>query len=255
MTIQKMITVTIKKNKTNENSDITPNKDNILQEKLRQIIGLLNHLAIHTRPDILFSVTYLATRITTAKENDIDMGKNIVRYVKGTKSLGLNFSSTTTLQLFGYADASYLTHVDGKSHSGIAFSLGRDTACFYFKSNKQRLVTRSSAEAELYALDLCVIDVIWFRNVLKFLGAEQLQPTIIHEDNQSTMLLATGKTKQRESSKHLRMRYFFCKEAIASGQVALEYLTTTNQPADILTKHIASTKDFYKLRSMIMNFT
>ena len=92
-----------KKNKTNENSDITPNNDNILQEKLRQIIGLLNHLAIHTRPDILFSVTYLATRITTAKENDIDMGKNIVRYVKGTKSLGLNFSSTTTLQLFGYA--------------------------------------------------------------------------------------------------------------------------------------------------------
>ena len=92
-----------KKYKTNENSDITLNNDNILQEKLRQIIGLLNHLAIHTRPDILFSVTYLATRITTAKENDIDMGKNIVRYVKGTKSLGLNFSSTTTLQLFGYA--------------------------------------------------------------------------------------------------------------------------------------------------------
>ena len=73
MTIQKMITVTIKKNKTNENSDITPNNDNILQEKLRQIIGLLNHLAIHTRPEILFSVTYLATRITTAKENDIDI--------------------------------------------------------------------------------------------------------------------------------------------------------------------------------------
>ena len=38
MTIQKMITVTIKKNKTNENSDITPNNDNILQEKLFQNI-------------------------------------------------------------------------------------------------------------------------------------------------------------------------------------------------------------------------
>ena len=31
------------------------------QHKMRQIIGLLNHVAIHTRPDILFAVSNLAT--------------------------------------------------------------------------------------------------------------------------------------------------------------------------------------------------
>ena len=68
----------------------------------------------------------------------------------------------------------------------------RNTACFYSKSNKQKLITRSSAEAELIALDLCVVDIVWFRSMLEFLGAKQLQPTIIYEDNQSAMLLATG---------------------------------------------------------------
>ena len=63
-----------------------------VQNKLRQIIGLLNHLAIHTRPDIMYSVSYLATRITSANENDIEIGKHIVRYIKGTRNIGLTFS-------------------------------------------------------------------------------------------------------------------------------------------------------------------
>ena len=226
-----------------------------IQNKLRQIIGLLNHFAIHTQPDIMYSVSYLATRITSANENDIEIGKHIVRYIKGTRNIGLTFSSQAELILYGYADASYLTHNDAKSHSGICYSIGKNTACFYFKSNKQRLTTRSSAEAELIALDLCVVDIIWFRNMLEFLGAKQSQPTIIYEDNQSAMLLAAGKTKQRESSKHLKMRYHYVQEAIASSTVVLVYIKTNDQPADILTKHIASVKDFCKLRSIIMNLT
>ena len=117
------------------------------------------------------------------------------------------------------------------------------------------MVTRSSAEAELIALDLCVVDIVWFSCMLEFLGAKQLQPTIIYEDNQSAMLLATGKTRLRESSKHLKMRYYYVQQAIASKTVVLIYIKTNEQRADILTKHIASAKDFYKLRSIIMSLT
>ena len=173
---------------------ITTEDGSETQNKLRQLIRLLNHLAIHTRSDIMYSVSYLAIRITSANENDIEIGRHIVRYIKGT--IGLTFSSQAELILYGYADASYLTHNDAKSHSGICYSIGKNTACFYSKSNKQKLITRSSAEAELIALDLCVVDIIWFRNMLEFVRAKQLQPTIIYEDNQSAMLLATGKTKQ-----------------------------------------------------------
>ena len=103
--------------------------------------------------------------------------------------------------LIAYVDASYLTHDDAKSHSGMCYSLGENsTACFFSKSAKQKLVTRSSAEAELYALDISVCDVQWFRKVLQFLDNTQTEPTIIHEDNMSAMTLATHETKPKDCS-------------------------------------------------------
>ena len=67
--------------------------------------------------------------------------------LEGTRDLRLTFSNKGNLELIGYADASYLTHHDAKSHSGLAYSLGEgSTACFFSKSSKQKLVTRSSGK-------------------------------------------------------------------------------------------------------------
>ena len=73
----------------------TGSDDNVSdnQHRMRQIIGLLNHLAIHTRPDILFAVSSLATKIMDANEYYIEQAMHIVRYLKGTINLGLVFSS------------------------------------------------------------------------------------------------------------------------------------------------------------------
>ena len=134
---------------------------------MRKIIGLLNHIAIHTRPDILFAVSRLSTNIMNANEEYINDGKYIIKYLKGTKDLGLTFSTNVQPILIGYVDASYLTHEDAKSHSGMCYSLGeKSTACFFSKSSKQKLVTRSSAEAELYALDTSVCDIQWSRHTV-----------------------------------------------------------------------------------------
>ena len=166
--------INTKKINDDENSNIKIlNKDSKFQDtqqELRKILGFLNHISIHTRPDILFSVTQIATQITNCEQHHVDAAKHIVKYLAGTRDLGLTFSNKGTIELIGYADASYLTHYDAKSHSGLAYSLGEgSTACFFSKSSKQKLVTRSSAEAELYALDQCVCDIEWFRAILKFL--------------------------------------------------------------------------------------
>ena len=67
----------------------------------------------------MFPVTYLVTRIKSADKHDIGIGRRIIRYIKGTRKIGLTFSSQSELVLYGYAHASYLTHSDTKSHSGI----------------------------------------------------------------------------------------------------------------------------------------
>ena len=224
------------------------------QHELRKIIGLLNHIAIHTRPDILFAVSRLSTNIMNANDEYINDGKYIIKYLKGTKDLGLTFSTKVKPILVGYVDASYLTHEDAKSHSGICYSLGQgSTACFFSKSAKQKLVTRSSAEAELYALDISVCDVQWFRKVLQFLDNTQTEPTTIYEDNMSAMTLATHETKPKDCSKHINMRYHYCKDAIKNKEIYLEYINTKDQIADILTKNITSISEFKRLRALLMN--
>ena len=75
-------------------------------------------------------------------------------------------------------------------------------------------MTRSSAEAELYVLDLSIIDIQWFRAMIKFFGNTQLRPTKINEDNQSAMALAEESTKPKDTSRHINMRNYYCKEAI-----------------------------------------
>ena len=146
-----------------------------------------------------------------------------------------------------------MTHEDAKSHSGICYSLGQgSTACFFSKSAKQKLVTRSSAEAELYALDISVCDVQWFRKVLQFLDNTQTEPTIIHEDNMSAMTLATHETKPKDCSKHINMRYHYCKDAIKNKEIYLEYINTKDQIADILTKNMTSISEFKRLRALLM---
>ena len=134
------------------------------------------------------------------------------------------------------------------------YSLGdNSTACFFSKSSKQKLVTLSSAEAELYALDTSVCDIQWFRKILEFLGNKQLEPTTIYEDNMSTITLAATNTKPNDCSKHINMRYHSCKEAIKNKEIYLAYISTKEQIADILTKNVTSMADSKRLRGRLMN--
>ena len=85
------------------------------------------------------------------------------------------------------------------------------------------------------------------------MGVKQLSPTIVYEDNKSAILLATNQTKPKDTSKHLAMRYHYCKQAIIRGDVILRYIPTEHQLADIFTKHIKNHKQFRQLRDQLMN--
>ena len=80
------------------NTNSTPLTTTQLEE-YRKILGLLNHCAIHTRPDILYSVSVLATYITTSTTNDLQDAYHVVKYLKGTPTLGLTFLSTGIIEL------------------------------------------------------------------------------------------------------------------------------------------------------------
>ena len=223
--------------------------------KLRKILGLLNHLAIHTRPDILFCVADLQTKVVTATENHIQAALHIVRYLKGTHTLGLIFAYGGDTNIYAYTDAARdLSHSDSKGHTGICMKLGNiKTAMFHFSSKKQSLVTRSANEAEIFSIDKGCLDIEWLRNLTKFLKCEQNNPTIMYEDNESAIEMLEGRTKLGTQSKHIRWRYNYAFQSITEKSVTLKWISTENQIADILTKKNFIHKQFYYLRSEILN--
>ena len=93
------------------------------------------------------------------------------------------------MQLFAYSDAAFIAHKDSKSHSGLHFTLGSETGVFHARSQKQKIVTLSSTEAEVHAAIECTKDIIYFRDLLKEMGYPQLSPTRLYLDNKSAITL------------------------------------------------------------------
>ena len=229
--------------------DTTPTDIN----EYRKIIGLLMHAAIHTRPDILYAVSYLATKLSQPTVYYRKQALRVVSYLAGTPTLGLTFSAKGPIELFGFVDASYLTHDDAKGHSGWSFSLSEHDAGFYSKSSKQKLVSRSSTEAEIQALDMAVVDAEWLRFLMTELGYTPSNPTIIFQDNTSCIQIAEGTAAPSLRTRHYAMRYFYVKQALEEHSVILKYLATQDHTADILTKQPATKQLFLALRAKLMN--
>ena len=72
-------------------------------------IGALMYLANYTRLDIAFSVNLLATYSSTPTKRHWNRIKYVLRYLRGICDMGLFYSKILESQLFGYADAGYLS--------------------------------------------------------------------------------------------------------------------------------------------------
>jgi hypothetical protein len=135
-----------------------------------------------------------------------------------------------------------------KSHSGVAVTLGQ--GFFYCKSTTQKLNTKSSTEAELVALSDHYGMGIWSRDFLIAQGYEVL-PTIIAQDNMSTIALANKGRSTADSTRHISIRYFFIKNRVEDGEVILKYVSTNDMVADILTKPLQG-QQFNALKSILL---
>jgi hypothetical protein len=122
----------------------------------------------------------------------------ILGYLKGSIGLELKVSYKKLDVLTWYIDGSYAVHGDMKGQSSAALMIGESVVLS--KSNKQKVNTRSSTEAELIAVDDKLPIVQWTKNFLKDLGYDL--DTIIKEDNQSSILLM--KNGRLSSGKHTK---------------------------------------------------
>jgi hypothetical protein len=213
------------------------------------LVAKLLYLAKRTRPDILLPVSFLTTRVQAPDQDDQAKLNRIMKYLNGCPSLGITLEALTPASSLVYVDASYGVHQDAKSHSGLIITLGHGP--IMTKSTKQKIVTKSSTEAELVAQSDFASEALACQEFLRHQG-ESIGPAIIFQDNMSTIAMIENGMSRSDRTRHINIRYFWTKEQMDEGKLAVEHIGTDDMIADILTKPLQGEK-FISLRRMLMN--
>ena len=104
-------------------------------------------------------------------------------------------------------------------------------------SFKQTRVTTSSTESEIEAIFELTKEVLWWRMFLDEIGFPQTESSTIYNDNMSTIHMLSTPLKNDKKAKHYILRINFVKDNVTdTKEVALEYVPTAQNFADILTK-------------------
>lgn len=218
-------------------------------DKLHTIVAKLLYVATRVRFEILLAVNYLTTRINKFSRGDWAKAMRVLHYLNSCPELGLTLCLGNNNDVSLYADASYGVHKDGKSHSAGIVTLGNATVSA--KTHKQKIVTKSSTEAEL----VCVSDMVGIAYyVSDFLQDQGLDigPIQLHQDNTSTISMMLNGCSTHPKTRHINVRYFFIKERIENGEINVKHTKTDDMVADILTKPLQGER-FFKLRNLLLN--
>ncbi|XP_046858511.1 secreted RxLR effector protein 161-like [Xenia sp. Carnegie-2017] len=216
--------------------------------KYQALIGALTYAVTATRPDLAQALSTVNQFCANPSQNHWNAAKRILRYIKGTINHGICFDGhkESEVKLSGFVDADWGCDPNNrKSHSGYLFMICG--GLISWASKKQSIVALSSTEAEYVAASQACQEAIWLRGLLRDLNFTQKEPTMIKEDNQGAISLSKNQ-KYHPRTKHIDIKYHFIRDKVLKKEIALEYCTSQQMVADMLTKPLGKTV-FQRMRS------
>jgi hypothetical protein len=139
-----------------EDGDVLSSDDST---RYRSIVGALQYITL-TRPDIAFSVNKVCQFLHAPTTVYWTSVKRILRYLRGTTSLGLRLSRSSSTVISAFSDADWAGCPDDRrSTGGFAVFLGSNLVSW--SARKQATVSRSSTEAEYKSLANATAEVMW----------------------------------------------------------------------------------------------
>lgn len=215
----------------------------------RSIIGCLRYL-VNTRPYIAYAVRIASRYMEEPTTEHMAAVKQILRYIRGTIEFGCFYVRKDREEpcLVGYSDSDLAGDIDDrKSTSGVAYFLGENIISWV--SQKQKIVALSSCEAEYIAASTAACQGIWLGRLLDYLRKQTKGKVTLKVDNKSAIALCKNPV-YHDRSKHIDTRYHFIRECVENGKIEVEYVNTSDQLADILTKSLGRLK-FLEMREKI----
>jgi hypothetical protein len=199
------------------------------------LLGVVQYPSAFTKPEMRYAMSVLSRHRTKwAKRHFVILLKSL-EYGYNTRNKGIIYS--------GYLDQEDLNVLVAYADSSL--SIPRSQGCrlvmmngavISFTSKRHSTTDDSTAAAELTEQHLCACDVEGLRNLMKEIGLEQLNPTIIFQDNQAAIHIANNRGALAKKTRAMDMRTLAVRNKVEDMKVVPVYVETVNMLADIGTK-------------------
>ena len=255
-----------------------------LTKKYQQYIGMLNWLAISTRPDISPVLSLLSSYMASPSPGHLDAARYVGRYLKSTSDRGLLFqqknfdvrgfihypteeidhSPDLSNSLTGFSDANWGPQ-DASIHtlknirpvskmetrSLMGYSLFSNDAPIAWGCIKEKKHSLSSCEAEIKSIDACTKEILWLRNILQDFFHDPLPPTMICNDNSGAVAWSNGASNK--NMRWINIKENHIRENIQDyDTIRVCHIPGKNNPADLFTKEHKSSETFRALRDLFV---
>lgn len=232
------------------NLKITPAVSIDNRIKYRNLIGEVLYVSTGTRPDVSFSVNYLARFQNCYDATHYKYALRILKYLYLTKGLKLTYRKDNKADILDcMVDADWAgDFVYRISTSGYVIRFFGNT--IYWKSRKQGSVTKSSTHAEYVSLSEAVTEVNLIRNMLnEAFNIRLSKPVKVYEDNSGALSIAKYGNFSK-NSRHIEVQYHFVNDNYVRGKIDVIKIESENNIADIFTKSLCRDK-FDNFRNLL----
>jgi len=193
-------------------------------------------LQVTTRPDLSFAINLLARFAHNPDKPYWIALKHVLAYVKGTIGYGITYQAGGHLNLIGYVDSDFAGCKNTRrSTEGTIFIVAGGPVSW--ESKQQDTVTLSTIEAEYMAFSRTMTQAILISKYFDEVGLPTQKPIIIHADNSGAISNSINH-KNHQRTKHIDVHHHFVKEHTKSGEIVFQYIPSTENIANILTKSL-----------------
>lgn len=177
-----------------------------------------------------YNVNYVSQFMHSPAVAHWKLVQHILSYLKGTITIGLHLSSTTTFTMHAFYDVDWASCPTTQwSTIGYCTFLGSNLVSWCAK--KQHTISQSSTKAEYRVMANTVVELTWLSFILKDLHISLSSPPVLHCDNISVLYMTINLVFHARS-KHIELDYHFICGHVALGLLVTKHVPSANQVAD-----------------------